>query len=355
MSDAKKLPSGRWRNQLYVGKDENGKRIYESFTADTKKEANLMAMERARELEQGIKKERSVLELTISEAIDKYIEERCNVLSPKTIREYKAMKKLRFRSLMNIKLKNLTSSMVQQAVNAESKNLSPKTVRNAWGLVSPAIKAYAPDFNFSPKLPELIKSDFRIPTEKELIELLDHVHGKSMEIPILLGAVCGMRRGEITALNLNRDVDYENCRITVREAATQDENGVWSTKSPKEYHSHRTIDAPAWVIERLRIYRDDGKQILKANSITCGFNRLKKRFSIPVRFHDLRHYYASVMLSLGVPDKYAMQRMGHSTPDMLKKVYQHLIDETDKKMTVLINSHFDNMQHEMQHKKSDGD
>ncbi len=57
------------------------------------------------------------------------------------------------------------------------------------------------------------------------------------------------------------------------------------------------------------------------------------------------------MLSLGVPDKYAMKRMGHSTNHMLKNVYQHLIDEKNVEITEQINAYFDSMQHGMQHGK----
>lgn len=57
------------------------------------------------------------------------------------------------------------------------------------------------------------------------------------------------------------------------------------------------------------------------------------------RFHDLRHYNASIILALGVPDKYAMERMGHSTTDMLKKVYQHVMTEKRKEVSDVVNAH----------------
>lgn len=74
-----------------------------------------------------------------------------------------------------------------------------------------------------------------------------------------------------------------------------------------------------------------------------------------IRFHDLRHYYASLMLSLGVPDKYAMARMGHATPNMLKNVYQHIMDDKDKEVSLAINQYFESLQHGMQHAKSNVD
>lgn len=86
--------------------------------------------------------------------------------------------------------------------------------------------------------------------------------------------------------------------------------------------------------------------------ITSAFLKKMKRIGCDgIRFHDLRHYYASVMLSLGIPDKYAMERMGHSTPNMLKTVYQHLMEEKKNEVSDVVNDFFEKMQHEMQHEK----
>lgn len=58
------------------------------------------------------------------------------------------------------------------------------------------------------------------------------------------------------------------------------------------------------------------------------------------RFHDLRHYQASVMLALGVPDKYAMQRMGHASINMLKNVCQHTMASKEKEVSYQIDDFF---------------
>ena len=351
MSDAKKLPSGKWRNLLYVGKDENGKRIYESFTADTKKEANLMAMERARELEQGIRKERAPATMTVGEAIDKYIDERNNVLAPKTIREYKGYRRLYAQGLMDIKLKDLTESDVQKEINREARRLSSKSIRNVWALINASIKAAVPEMRFSPHLPAKEKTEFQIPTQAQLLKLFDDVEGKRLEIPVILAATCGLRRGEIAALDLSSDVDYPHNKITINKAMANTENSEWIVKAPKAYSSYRTVDAPQWVIDKLNAARASGYQNMNPAHITSGFARVCDRLGFRIRFHDLRHYYASLMLSLGVPDKYAMARMGHSTPNMLKNVYQHLMDEKDAEITQVLNQHFETMQHDMQHGK----
>jgi integrase len=62
-----------------------------------------------------------------------------------------------------------------------------------------------------------------------------------------------------------------------------------------------------------------------------------------MRFHDLRHMNASVMLQLGVPDKYAMERGGWSTDSTLKQVYQHTFDEKRNEIDSQIDDYFNKL------------
>ena len=81
MASAKKLPSGSWRVNLYIGKTPDGKRQYKSFTADTKKEAEFLA---AQYNQNHIDVNRS--ELPLSAAVERYIKSKENGLSPATVR-----------------------------------------------------------------------------------------------------------------------------------------------------------------------------------------------------------------------------------------------------------------------------
>ena len=353
MSDAKKQSNGKWRNLLYVGKDANGKRIYESFTADTKREANALAAARARELEVHGYKNQNPIEMTVGEAIDKYIEERDTVLQPKTIREYKGIRRNYLQQLMGLRLKSLTASDVQKAVNDDSRRVSPKTVRNAYALFSSALAAADPSLSFTINFPQKQKKKITIPTDDQLIELFARIRGHRVELPVIVAATCGLRRGEICALDLNKDIDYKNCTITVDKAISQNDNGDWVIKPPKTESSYRTVDCPKWVIDKLAEARDSGYTWMNPDFVSTRFRKYCDQLGIDIRFHDLRHYYASLMASLNVPDIYAMARMGHSTPNMLKNVYQHIRDEKDKEVTAALNSHFDSMQLDMQLNNSD--
>ena len=92
MATAKRLPSGRWRCLVYVGKDENGKRKYKSCTADSKKEAIALAAD----VQLNNEMARNPVKFTLGQAIDRYIDNRSNILSPSTILGYRRMRRCNF-------------------------------------------------------------------------------------------------------------------------------------------------------------------------------------------------------------------------------------------------------------------
>ncbi len=74
--------------------------------------------------------------------------------------------------------------------------------------------------------------------------------------------------------------------------------------------------------------------------------RMCEAYGLPhYRFHDLRHVQASVMLALGVPDKYAMERMGHASANMLKMVYQHTMRSKSEEVADKVDSFFSEKLH----------
>ena len=88
------------------------------------------------------------------------------------------------------------------------------------------------------------------------------------------------------------------------------------------------------------------------DKVTKHFESAIKRLNIVhFRFHDLRHYAASIMHAIGVPDQYIMQRGGWSSDHTLKAIYRRTIGEYTQKYNTIALQHFNNMQHEMQHKK----
>lgn len=347
MATPKKLPSGAWRIQIYVGKDENGKAIRESITADTKREVEELARKREDQIRHGIMLDKRSGNVTVGEAIDNYIDARDAILSPKTILEYRNMRRSYCQDIMPVEVGKLTENMVQKSINKLAKTHSAKTCRNFMGLFTPAVKAIDRTIDFRINLPQKEHKEMSIPDEEQLQALLDAAKETPIYVPVLLAATAGLRRSEIAALDYDKDIDYTNNTVTINKAVVLDSERSWTTKQTKTTSSNRKVKIPAWVADEIKKASEQGIRPANANVITDTFGDICKKLDIKnIRFHDLRHYYASTLLALGVPDKYAMARMGHSTTNMLKNVYQHRMKDKDKEFDETIENHFNGMKPE---------
>lgn len=342
MAKAKKLPSGTWRVLVYAGK-ENGKPKYKSFTAPTRREAEAKAATYTLD-----RKDRENGKITVKEAIDRYIESKEGVLSPSTLRQYKAMANRDLKSLWNISLESLTQEMVQHEISRESKKHSPKSVRNMHGLLSAALKMFAPDITLHTTLPQKIKPQYITPSEDDVKRLIELTKDTKMEIPILLAATGSLRRSEVSALT---GEDVTDLGITVSKAMVQDDKGTWVIKQPKTSAGYRFVPLPPQVIQKLKSCGDGPITSLNPEQITKGLHRVLKSNNLPLfRFHDLRHYYASALHALGVPDKYIMLYGGWESENVLHGIYEHTLPEKRKSTQSIVVDHFESIiQHKIQH------
>lgn len=325
MAKAKKLPSGSWRVRVYEGKNTDGKPSYRSFTAPTKKEAEYAAAQFALHKRASATPEN----MTVGEAITRYIDTHEQVLSPSTVSSYRKIRKNNLASIMNVKLRALTDEKIQIAINEESISHAPKTVKNQFALLNAALATYMPDYTPRIKLPQAIKKEMQIPTQAEFAQLLRAVQGTRMEIPVLLAAGMGLRRSEICALEAS-DYDPVAKTLTINKAMVLAPGNQWVVKAPKTYAGGRTLRVPDPIAAALE--QKPLPVSMTPSAISEAYARIKNDLSLPARFHDLRHFHASILLAIGVPDKYAMEIMGHATPAMLKSVYQHTM--TDKRASV---------------------
>lgn len=354
MAKAKKLPSGSWRCLAYshtekiidpeTGKEKR-KRIYESFTSDDPTPKGRKAAEAAASLfqfnrekilaERNAKKESKPI--TLGDAYDKYIESKSGSLSPRTIREYKLARKHDYQTLMDKDINDITQADIDQETAADAKYLSPKTVRNRHGLLSAVLKKYRPDFVLKTNLPKKVRPKIYVPSEDELKKILKQVEDTDMEIPVLLAAFGPMRRSEICALDSN----HVSANIVhVEFAMVLDEKGEWVIKPPKSFAGDRYINFPDFVAEKLA--GKNGRIVnLNPTNITDRFSHALEMAGIRhFRFHDLRHYSASIQHALGIPDAYIMQRGGWGSDAVLKEVYRHVLEEKNAEMNQKANDHF---------------
>lgn len=345
MASAKKLPSGNWRVNLYIGLDNNGKRKYKSFTAGTKKEAEFLAAQyniNRREQEQ--------CDLTLRAAAERYIDSKRNVLSPMTVRGYESVLRCYMGDIMALKVSDITQEALQLSVNAMAKTVSAKTCRNAHGFVTAVLAVYRPDFVPRTSLPKSKKRDIYVPDSQEVMDILKRVKGSANELPVFLAAECGLRAEEIAGLRLeNVHLDH----IDIKEAIVVNSDLEQVVKEPKSNSGYRSIpiteEAYKFILERA----DTNDRVCDRSNemISNNWGRYRREhdgISPHLNFHAFRHHYASKLLLLGIPQKYIAELMGHGSTDMIERVYQHIFPSAMEHYQKLIR---ESMQHEMQHDK----
>lgn len=311
MAKAKKLPSGSWRVLVY-SHTENGKRKYESFTAPTKAEAEMIASQYANNKHRAVRND-----LTVKEAIERYINAKEAVSSPSTIRGYRQMQRTKYASIEGKKIRKITNEDMQLFISELVENgLSPKTVRNIYGLLISAITLYDDTAQFKVSLPATKKVRPVSPSD-DVVSLLYDKASPQMKVCIALGCR-GLRRGEICAL---RYEDIINNVAHIHADMIKNSDGEWVYKEvPKTSDSDRYVKVPD--------FGEGTGYIVKwtPDSITKRFIELRNSLGLTIRFHDLRHYFASTAVILDIPDIYTADMGGWQRDgSVMKSVYQNKV------------------------------
>lgn len=326
---AEKLPSGSWRVRIMV----DGERL--SIIAPTKKEAE----QQAAAVKAGVKSMAARSSLTVGQTIDRYIESKDAVLSPSTIDGYKKMRRCVLQDIMDQPAESIKTEMIQRSINRMAKDRTPKYVHNAYGLFTAAMAEYYPDRAYRITLPQRDAPKIHIPTMEEIRLLHKDCTGTPFELPFLLAVWLGLRTSEIRGLTwdcIDGDV------LVIKQALVEGESGP-ALKQPKTYSGNRRLRIPPYIKGLLdqMPHTDNYVTHFPRNSLYRYLQRACDHCGVPrFRFHDLRHVNASVMLELNVPDKYAMERMGHATNNMLKTVYQHTMDAKAQQVADQLDDYF---------------
>jgi len=311
-----KLPSGSFRiRKMYKG---------QTYTVvfdckPTQKEA-MQAM--AKELDK-VKTDHG--SMTFQKAAEDYVDMKRNVLSPRTIKEYGEMANRFPEWFRSLHVSDITQVDINRLVNELSKGKSPKTIRNYHGFLTAVLGTFYPSLRISTTLPQRIKNDPYMPSREDVKKILEEVRNTPYEIPIML-ACYGMRRSEICALQAE-DVSGDTVHIT--KALVLDENKNWIVKTTKTTESTRDIIVPEELAEKIRsqgyVYKG------YPGNITKVLERTEEKLGIPkFPLHKLRHYFASQMSALGIPDADILRMGGWETDHVMKSVYRHSMMEKEE-------------------------
>ena len=299
----RRLPSGAWNCRVMI----DGQSY--SFTHTDKKTVMRMASEFADDYR------RKMDNPTLLERMREYVAENTERLSPSTVRSYNGMIRMIAERTPRIANKRLSAITEQDVSDIVRPLRTLKTKRNYVNFV------HACTGKSAGKLTGVSSKRVHVPTELEVKGLLQIFRNTELEIPIMLAAYGGLRRGEICALRMS---DIDGDFVHVSRAVVRDQSGAWVTKDPKTASSVRSVLLPHFVIERIQT--QGYITHLLPSQVSNRFWKKQRNLGIPPYcFHSLRHFHASYLHYLNIPDAYIMQRGGWSTPSVMQSIYRHAL------------------------------
>lgn len=326
MPRARKQKNGKWRCQLYLGDeyiDGKRKQIIKSFTASTKSDAEMMAYEYKRT--HGT---RSVADLTVSDAMKRYIEAKSNVLSETTLKAYESQREHYYGMIKDVRIRDLTLEQVQLWLNDFSVDHTRSTAKKAASFLNSSLRMFGGGYDgkLLTHKAEALK-DITIPTMEEVWAMYEDTDLADLKKAIMLAAFAGLRRSEMCALTMS-DIDFKKNTISVTKGKILTRDKEWIIKyMPKTDSSVRTVRVPVFVLSELR----SGTITTNPDAIGSAFKRCAKRVcKRSFGIHTLRHFYASQLHYAGIPQR-TIERMGgwRAGSPVLTQIYQNAIRDEE--------------------------
>lgn len=336
--EPRKLKSGTWFIQMRL----NGVSV--PVSAPTAKECRDTAQLIKAEHRAGRRAVGGKSDLTMRQAIDKYIKAKQNSLSPSTVRGYRTIQRNYFKAYMDVPLKNISNW--QAVYDSEEGHLASKTRNNAFSLLSSAV-----EHSTVQKRPKIDK----VPTVTKPREFLDYqeilsfvetIKGKPWEAEALL-ALHSLRASELLDLTWE-DIDFNKGIIRVRGATVPDENEKFVHKDTnKTEESTRSV--PIFIprlLELLKQRKSAGQRIRyykRTRNLSEAIKTVCKENKLPeVTLHGLRHSFASLCLHLKIPEDVTMRLGGWSDYMTVHKIYTHISKRDMRQHTVDLQDFFKN-------------
>jgi integrase len=361
------IPKGKdtWKIIVSMGTGPDGKRRRHIETIHGRKSA---AQARIRELltlkDKGIITPRTKLTLAehLTNWLGGYVRSSC---SPRTIDSYESIAERHIiPALGHYQLRRLNYQTINEYYARAKGALSPRTVAKHHRLLSQALK-YAVIKEILARnpcdladAPKWQPKPMRTLTEWEVSIFLEAAKD-SFYYPVYYTALStGLRQAELCGLRW-RDLDLDLLSISVNQVLYK-RRGVCETKPPKTQNSRRQIRLTPKLALYLKDYRAEKETLywrlagkpLPLDSFVFGFlnkpcdpSILSHDFAIiarkagleGVRFHDLRHTFASLMLSRGAPAKVISEALGHASVAFTLQTYAHVLSGMQEKAMELLN------------------
>lgn len=374
MPKVTKRPSGLWQTQVRVG-TESGRPVYRTIYGKTKAEAETKLKEIIAQLQSGTYAEPS--KITLGQWLTEWISGRPNIRQSTRAFYESLIRTHIIPALGDKKLSKLTTRDIQKLLNEKLENgavkgggLSPATVRYIHVSIKAALKQAVKERLLVVNPADAVELPKDKPKEMQTLSL-DQVK-KFLEVArddpyftaYLLDLSTGIRRGELLGLWWD-DIDFENATLAIRrqlskraKASEKFPDRLFFSE-PKTQMGRRQISLPTNVMQALKEHRKrqsetrlvmggayqnpnlvfatlEGKPC-DPDNFSRSFKRILKKAGVPeIRFHDLRHTYATLALQAGVSPKTIQAILGHSNISTTLDTYGHVTQEMHKEAAELI-------------------
>ena len=255
-------------------------------------------------------------------------------------------------------LDGIQAKHIQSFYLHELKTVSPGTVihyhANIHKALKYAVKMDLIPFNPADKVDRPRKNSFQpvFLSAEEMQKMFEALRGTKLELPVLVAAFYGFRRGEVLGLKWDA-IDFERGTISVIRTVTtitvEGKQMEIEQQSAKTKSSLRSLPLVSNIREKLLALREQQKEnrrvcgncyskkydgyvfvdamgnIFNPRSVTANFSKLLEQNGLRhIRFHDLRHSCASLLLANDVPLKQIQEWLGHSDIGTTANIYSHL-------------------------------
>lgn len=344
---------------FYYVKDDfgNRKQVWKGGYATKKEaEADLKIYKAKVDLGQITDKTNNLVRL--SEYLQEWLSKRRQELQPNTVTGYSVAIRNHIDPMIGqIELRNLTPQIVQAFYNNLSEHLSAKTIQ----LVHSVLKATLKDAVDKGLLSENVCNKVRLPkrtkfkpkllSQQQMGVLLQGLEGNKYETEIKLAMMLGLRRGEVLGIK-EEDIDFEQHTLTIcrqvsiiRDSTTfKRGDPYYGVKCLKSVSSNRVLYISTDIENMLRQrieknrqrkaeysdkYNDNGfvccnkyGGMITPQALVNNFKAALKKCGLPdMRFHDIRHSYATLCIDMNIPIKVVSQALGHSSTAITDAVY----------------------------------
>ncbi|CAM3830071.1 site-specific integrase [Paenibacillus lactis] len=349
---------GTWYFVVEAGKDEKGKRK-QIFKRGFKTEAEAKREMRRVAIQVDENTYVKPTKRTIAEFFPEWLQSKSLKVRPHTLEVYTGhVNKHIVPRLGRFELVKITTAQIEKFYIDLGKeaNLSPRTILDIHKIIKSAFEAAVKRkyVTHNPvkdaETPKVDKKEMAVWDIQEVNKFLKVARGHRLYPAFLLALTTGMRQSEILGVRW-KDIDFENGTISIRQTLTHDGKKLLPLTKTKT--STRTISLDSRVLDALQkhkrtikmemlqigpIYQNKdlvvctafGTQVLPRNVLRTFYNLIKKADVSKIRFHDLRHTVASLMLQGGINPKVVKEILGHSDVRITLDIYSHVLPSIHK-------------------------